>query len=220
MLRVSEWFDLILEPYLNLDELVFMKRTCSTFYQYGRLKFLIEKRIKERFGDFPKECWNKKAIFPAPIKFWKSAQYFIMWDKIYMYCVYSTEERLLQHVETNVIHEMRKRYETVIICDYCIKFCSTIGIWGETNKILKVIEKCFNDKINENQHMLDRLVKFNYREALSYIHGSFSVNRILQKQVIMLRLLDLIRHNNKHVKYYLYCTGDYDTCIVYYGFTP
>jgi hypothetical protein len=59
LLPLEMWVNLIFAPYLNLDQLVAVRRTCKTFYSHPRVEALFQQRISERFGAYEKKHWNK-----------------------------------------------------------------------------------------------------------------------------------------------------------------
>lgn len=60
ILSLESCLNLIFEPYLNVDELIFMQRTCKMFGFHERLKLLIKQRITEVFQSVPQRYWNRK----------------------------------------------------------------------------------------------------------------------------------------------------------------
>lgn len=64
-LTVREWQQFIW-PHLELDDLVFLRRTCSTFAKSKELREMVTKKTENAFGHWPKKHWNK--IMTAPYK--------------------------------------------------------------------------------------------------------------------------------------------------------
>lgn len=57
-ISLSEWNSLIF-PLINLDELIYLKRTCKRFYNCNLLKQQINKQIKQIFVGSDRKFWNK-----------------------------------------------------------------------------------------------------------------------------------------------------------------
>lgn len=59
LLPLEMWVNLIFAPYLNLDQLAVVRRTCKTFCFHPRVEALFQEKIKKVFGTFEKINWNK-----------------------------------------------------------------------------------------------------------------------------------------------------------------
>ena len=65
-ISLSEWNSLIF-PLINLDELIYLKRTCKRFYNCNLLKQEINKRINQIFAGSKQKFWNKLCSFKTKV---------------------------------------------------------------------------------------------------------------------------------------------------------
>lgn len=163
MLEVGVWVDLIFIPYLNLDDLIHVKRTCATFCFYPRFQKLIEKKIKEHFGDIPQHCWNKVGEFKVQkvdkIRFF--IDFIHMSVKYAKFGVFSTKERLLENCE-NYIQKFCffERLRHIQIIENYITFREEgmfVKIYGINDIIINIIKTNLKNLIA--QRGINRLVK-------------------------------------------------------------
>jgi len=121
------WLNLVFEPYLNVDELIFMQRTCKMFGFHERLKLLIKQRITEVFQNVPQRYWNRKneitEIFLQPSQPCFSLT-FTDTSICSIYC--STRERMINQFEIDffphVFQMYMKSVDIKVESDKCISY--------------------------------------------------------------------------------------------------
>jgi hypothetical protein len=137
ILSPESWLNLIFEPYLNLDELIFMQRTCRVFATHERLKLLVETKIKNVMGVgiVPKKHWNRECVCDKNwfIPHQAEELYMINWSFLddRNYCekdyvvVYSTKERIIKRFYSSLlprIKEYNPKREHITFCKERIRF--------------------------------------------------------------------------------------------------
>jgi hypothetical protein len=152
---------LIFAPHLNLDELIIVTRSCKTFYSNERVKRLIEKKIKERFSNFQRKCWNKFGIPKRLFVYYivSSEMYIIRkrsrFEKdLVMIC--STEERAIKLFNAYRINfddpftrnMFFDSYDKRIKPGIYFPFIDVI-IYGIDEYILKVLEEKMDEAVNK-----------------------------------------------------------------------
>ncbi len=106
MMPLVNWNDLIF-PHLELDDLVSLQRTCTSFAQYERLKHWIKNGTFKAFGFFAPSHWNRfssaSSIHPSLGVGWYERQthYLLcimqpMRESVFNICVYSSKEQLMR----------------------------------------------------------------------------------------------------------------------------
>jgi hypothetical protein len=164
LLPLESWVNLIFAPYLNLDQLVAVRRSCKTFCFHPRVEALIEKKIQECFGKIPRKFWNCFAkdirLSSDDESFQKRFAIYVRWMLSSNECVvFSTKERLINTYRHQIsfsitfvnLHEFE-------FLDGCVRKETSepfISIYGLNDVIITETKQKLNDILEQSGGMND-----------------------------------------------------------------
>lgn len=224
------WVNLIFQPLLNVDELIFMQRTCKMFGFHERLKLLIKQRITEVFQNVPQIYWNKREHVKnwsiSPLYYFKFGLAYERPDQDeYFLTFFSTRERLINQFELDFVPNLSKftsEYTNIqVVSQTCIVYTDgicTISVEGINDYVLPrivselMMKVFFSFKNNRYGYKTKVIKQNNCKTGLD--NCSFFILDLINNEFAFKKLRTICETYNGIRPCVYYCLKDYNLYLI------